>query len=101
MRRTLARQTLGALPDFSVDASGVSFKQSFAEIQSDETFFAAQKTLVDACRNILALEVNATVVGAVRDNVTVQIWCKHVQPFALVNGGRDRTPFLLRCVCDD
>ena len=28
MRRTLARQTLDALPDFSIGASGVSFKQT-------------------------------------------------------------------------
>ena len=101
MRRMLARQTLDALPDFSIGASGVSFKQSFMEIESDETFFAAPKTLVDACRGILARDINTTVDRVVHDNVTVQIGCDRVPPFALVNGGRDRTPFLLRCVCDD
>ena len=100
MRRMLARQTLDALPDFSIGPSGVSFEQSFVEIESDETFFAAPKTLVDACRSILTLDINAAVVGAVRDNVTVQIWCNNVPPFALVNGGRDRTLFTFRCVYD-
>ena len=91
MRRMLARQTLDALPDFSVGASGVSFNQSLMEIESDETFFAAPKTLVDACRSILTLDINTTVDRVVHDSVTVQIRCDHVPPFALVNGGRDRT----------
>ena len=93
MRRMLARQTLDALPDFPIGASNVSFKQSFVEFESEETPFAAPKTLVDACRSILAHDINAAVVGAVHDNVTVQIGCKHVHPFALVNGGRDHTIF--------
>ena len=101
MRRMLARQTLDALPDFSIGASGVSFKQSFVEIESDETFFAAPKTIVDACRRILALDINTTVARVVHDNVTVQIGCNHVSQFALVNGGRDRALFTFRCVYDD
>ena len=73
MRRMLARQTLDALPDFSIGASGVSFKQSFVQVESDETFFIAPKTLVDACRSILALDINTTVARVVHDNVTVKI----------------------------
>ena len=91
MRRMLARQTLDALPDFPIGASNVSFKQSFVEFESEETPFAAPKTLVDACRSILALDTNTAVAVVVHDNVTVQIRCKHVQPFALVNDWGDRT----------
>ena len=95
IRRMLARQTLDALPDFPIGASGVSFKQSFMEIESDETFFSAPKTLVDACRSILTLDINTAVDRVVHDNVTVQIGCDHVPPFALVNGWRDRIVFPL------
>ena len=93
-----ARQELDALPDFSIGVSGVSFKQSFVQVESDETFFIAPKTLIDACRSILALDINTTVARVVHDNVTVKIGCNHVPPFALVNGGRDRTLFPFRCV---
>ena len=75
MRRMLARQTLDALPDFSIGASGVSFKQSFVQIESTETFFVAPKALIDACRGIITLDINTTVAGVVHDNVTVQIGC--------------------------
>ena len=74
--------------------------RALRSFESEETPFAAPKTLVDARCSILTLDINTTVVRVVHDNVTVQIWCKHVPPFALVNGRRDHT-VPLRCVYDD
>ena len=101
VRRLETRRELDALPDFTATASGVAFRQSFVRIEADESFCVAPTSLNDACRRLLSLDIDGTVARLVHDNVTFKIGCNFVPPFALVNGGRDRTLCTFRCVYDN
>ena len=100
-RRVQCRADLDSVSDFSITHSGITFRQSFVSLESDESFFVAPNCLTDSCRELLSLHLDCTVARVVHDNVTVQIGCSTVPVFALVNGGRDRTLFTFRCVYED
>ena len=79
-KRIETRRELDALPDFTATASGVVFRQSFARIEADESFYIAPTSLDNACRSLLSHDINGTVPTLVHDNVTVSIGCSHVPP---------------------
>ena len=98
-RRIQCRADLDLLSDFNTE-NGLSFRQSFVSIESDESFFVAPNCLTESCRSLLSINLEDTVARVVHDNVTVQIGCNAVPVFALVNGERERTLFTFRCVYD-
>ena len=100
-KRLQSRTDLDSACDFSVTESGITFRQSFVLLESEESFFVAPSCLIESCRRFLSLQLDDTVARIVHDNVTVQIGCSVVPVFALVNGGRERTLFTFRCVYDD
>ena len=98
VRRLHARASLDAAPDFALGKSTVTFKQQFVALESDETFFATPSSTVEACRNLLNIDIIATVAKLVHDHVTFQIGCNIVPLFSLESGGRSRSLFTFRCV---
>ena len=63
-----ARRRLDAVPDFAIRDGAATFRQTFETVAAEEPFFTAPQHLVDAAKNLLAIDISDSVSKVVRDN---------------------------------